>query len=207
MVESLLMVLAISLDSFAIGLAYGTKNIRLPKKSLLAINIVCTTFLAVSIFFGSTVKNVLHENTASIISLIILVILGSYYLLDSILESFLKKGKSRDKKIKFEFPSIQIIIDIAIDGTKADINKSGDIDLSESIYLAIALSLDALAVGFGSSLGSINIKEVLISFFFINILAITSGFHIGNKIISKAKINLSWISGLILIFLGLSNLF
>lgn len=206
MIESLLMVLAISLDSFVIGLAYGTKEIELPIKSLVAINMVCTTFLAIAIFLGSTVKRIIHVNTASVISFTLLLVLGLYYLLDSILESIIKKKSYRNKKIKFQFPSINIIIDIAIDGTRADINKSGDIDLKEAIYLAIALSLDALAVGFGSSLGNINYKEVLILFFLINIFAIISGLCIGRKIVSKTKVNLSWVSGLILIFLGISNL-
>lgn len=207
MIESLLMVLAISLDSFAIGLAYGTKDIELPAKSLVAINMVCTFFLGIAIFFGSTVKKILDIKTASVISFLILLTLGLYYFLDSVLESIIKKKKFKNKKFKLKFPSINIIINIAIDGTKADINSSGDIDLKEAIYLAIALSIDALAVGFGSSLGNINYKEVLVFFFLINIFTIILGLFLGRKIVSKVKINLSWLSGLILIFLGLSNLF
>ncbi len=207
MIESILMVLAISLDSFVIGIACGTKDIKLPKKVIIIINIICTAFLAVSIFLGNVVRKILPGKSASIISFFILLILGVYYIFDSLLNTLIEKRNMRNKKIEFEFFNINIIIDIVVDGTKADINKSGDIDFKESIYLALALSLDALGVGFGSSLGVVDCKQILITFFIFNMIAIFGGLYIGSKFISRIKLNISWISGLILIFLGLIKLF
>lgn len=205
MLESLFTVMAICLDSLAIGIAYGMKNIRIPKKSLLMLNIVCTFFLSVSMILGNVIKSILPEYSTSFISFIILFVLGIFFLMESFIGYMIRKNKNK-KKIEIKISNIKIIIDVIVDCTKADMNSSGDIDIKESIYLGTALSLDALGIGFGSAIGDIKFVETIIFSFVFNIFVILLGLYLGRKLISKYKLDFSWVSGLILIFLAISKL-
>ena len=73
----------------------------------------------------------------------------------------------------------------------------------ESFYLALALSLDSLAVGFGSSLCSINYLQTLILCFIIGVLAVSLGVLLGQKFSEKLHLELSWLSGVLLIVLAI----
>ncbi|WP_313756829.1 sporulation membrane protein YtaF [Tissierella sp.] len=204
--ENILLVLALSLDAFMASIAYGTNKIKMPFKSILIIDIVCATFLALSIFFGIQIRKVLPESIALILGATILILLGIYYLFESIFKSYLENKLKENEKVKIKLFDIWFVIDVYVDETKADFNLSKNLDSKEALYLATALSLDSLAVGFGSSLGNINYLQVIGLSLIIGMLSIWSGLFIGKKIVEKTKINLSWLSGIILIILGLLKL-
>lgn len=200
--ETLLLILALSLDAFVASVAYGSKKIKIPFLSIIIINFVCTFFLIISILGGSTIKRILPEKVTLIISFVILMLLGIYYLFESIVKVYLKKKSDSKKKVKLKLFDIWFIIDIYVDETKADFNHSKKLNSKEAIYLATALSLDSLAVGFGSSLGNINYINAIILSLVIGMLSIWAGLLIGGEIAIKSKINLSWLAGIILIILA-----
>lgn len=203
MLESLFIVVAICIDSLAIGIAYGMKKIKIPIKSLFLINFICTGILSIAMFLGNTLKNILPGRLPTIISFLILLFIGIYFLLEGIVNFFIQRNKN---KFEIKFSNIKIIIDVVVDCTKADINQSGDIDLMEAFYLGMALSLDSLGIGFGTAMGSINYMQIIVLSFILNIAIIFIGLKIGEKLVSKSKIGFSWISGLILIFLAFFKL-
>ena len=204
--ETILLVLTLSLDSFVASVAYGSNKIKIPFLSIIIINIVCSFFLGFSIFFGSQVKNILPENTTLIISFIILILLGIYYLCEGIFKAYLEKKSDINSKVKLKLFDIWFIVDIYVDETKADFNHSKNLDAKEAVYLATALSLDSLAVGFGSSLGNINYLNVILLSLIFGIFSIWSGLLIGKTILEKSKINLSWLAGIMLITLAVLKL-
>lgn len=204
--ENILLVLALSLDAFVASMAYGTNKIKIPFLSLVIINIVCSSFLASAMFFGSQIKKFLPESITLTLSFAILFLLGVYYLLESIIKSYLKKRFDTSEKVRIKLFDIWLIIDIYVDGTKADINESKILDSKEALYLAVALSLDSLAVGFGSSLGNIDYLQVIALSLVVGIISIWSGIFFGKKIVEKTNINLSWLSGIMLIILGILKL-
>ncbi|WP_315116443.1 sporulation membrane protein YtaF [uncultured Clostridium sp.] len=206
MLESILLVSALSLDAFVASIAYGTSKIKIPFSSVAIINIVCSCILGISLFFGSLVKKIVPGNITSIISFIILLLLGIYYLFESIVKTYLQKSSTSTRKLKLKFSDIQFIIDIYVDETKADSNNSKDLSAKEALYLAVALSLDSLAVGFGSSLGSINYIQVILLSLISGMVAVLSGLFLGKKFVEKSKINLSWLSGVLLIVLAVLRL-
>lgn len=202
--ESLLIVCAICLDSLSIGIAYGIKGIEIPKLSIFIINMISICFLFISMFCGNILRKVLPENISSFISFLLLLIIGVYFILEWFINFIAKNKDGRKKKIEIKFSNIKIIIDVKVNCMKADINSSGAIDPIEAIYLGIALSLDSLAVGFGSAIGNVKYLEVIILSFIFNILAIIGGIELGEKLNNiNPEINFSWLSGAILIFLGI----
>ena len=140
------------------------------------------------------------------ISFTILTFLGIYYLFESIVKSYLQKRSKIDRNVKFKLFNVWIIINIYIDETKADLDNSKNLSSKEALYLASALSLDSLAIGFGSSLGNINYIHVILLSLIFGMIAIWSGLFIGKNLAKKSKINLSWLAGIILIILAFLKL-
>lgn len=207
MIETLLLVLALSLDAFVASIAYGTSKIKIPLSSVTIMSIICSSFLAISLFLGSVVKNFIPDKVTSITSFVILLVLGVYYLFESLIKTYLRKQQDAKKKLQVNICNLCFVLDIYLDETKADINHSKNLNAKESMYLATALSLDSIAVGFAGSLGSINYIQVIICSLICGFVSIIFGAFLGRKIVEKSNLNLSWLSGLLLIILAFKNLF
>lgn len=208
MIQALLIAVAICIDSFAIGVTYGIKNIKIPKLSILVINLVTICSLGISILFGYWIKQFISEDVASIISFILLLSLGCFLMIEGYIRYLSRKKvleNTNDNNIaKIKLSKLGIIIDIGIDVTKADIDVSGDIDLKEAIYLGSILSIDSLCVGFGSAVGGINYLAFLGFVFFINMFSILYGLYLGNKVTSyKQDLKTSLLPGGILVFVSI----
>lgn len=202
MLASLLLVLSISIDSFVASIAYGSNKIKIPLKSALIIDIVSSLVLGLSLAFGSIIKDFIPENASVIFSFIILLGLGIYRLFEWIFKGYIIKQSNSNKPLTFKLFDFKFILEVYADETKADFDNSKILSPKESFYLSLALSLDSLAVGFGSSLIAINIIEVIVICLITGIIAISLGVFIGRKFAQKVKFDLSWLSGVLLIILA-----
>lgn len=202
MFASLLLVLSISLDSFVASIAYGTNKIKIPLKSALIINIVSALFLGFSLAIGSIIKDFIPGNLAVIFSFTILLGLGIYRLFECIFKGYILKRSSLQKPLTFKLFDFKFVMEVYADETKADFDNSKTLSPKESFYLSLALSLDSLAVGFGSSLISINLIEIIFFCLITGIISISLGVFIGRKFVEKVNFNLSWLSGVLLIVLA-----
>ncbi len=108
--------------------------------------------------------------------------------------------------MKLKLLNIWLVIDIYIDETRADFDNSKTINLKEALYLAIALSIDSIAIGFGTGIGNINYFTVILLSLMWNIIAYGGGLLLGRKFVEKTNINLSWLSGILLIILAFLKL-
>jgi len=173
--EILALAAAISVDAFAASFAYGGKRIKIPLLSVIIISVVCSLVLGIALFAGSVIRDFIPANATAIISFAILFILGFFKLFDTKTEL-----KNHDK------------------------DNSKIISVTEAVALAVALSLDGFAVGFGAALANVNIFAAVLSTFVIGALAVIGGCYLGNKI--AGKINVSWVSGILLIILAFNSL-
>lgn len=203
MLESLLLVSSLCIDSFVASIAYGTSKIRIPPLSAIIINLVCTSTLAFSLLIGSIIKKFLPGRLPIILGFILLMALGIYRLFEYILKSYISKKSKADTPLTFKIFDFNFVLQVYADEIKADFDKSKYLSSKESFYLALALSLDSIAVGFGSSLVAINYSEVLILCFIIGMLAVSIGIFLGHKFAEKLHFELSWLSGLLLIVLAI----
>ncbi|WP_032122373.1 sporulation membrane protein YtaF [Clostridium amazonitimonense] len=206
MVEALLLAASCSLDAFVASIAYGTNKVKIPFISIQIINLVCSSILAISLFFGSIVKKFLPGNISTIISFIALMLLGGRYIIQSIIKSYVEKNKNSDKSIKFKLYDLRFVLNIYVSESEEDSSSLKSVKSKEAFYLAVALSLDSLAVGFASALGSINYKQVVLFSLITDAVAVWAGLFLGRKFVEKTKLNLSWLSGLILIGLAFMKL-
>ena len=206
MLESLILVLALCIDTFVAGIAYGTDRIKIPLSSNIVITTVCSLFLALSLSLGSLLKEFMSPSFASILSFALLFSLGVLRLFESFFKSYIQNFSSTGAPLTFKLFDFKFVLEIYANETKADYDKSKTLTIKESVYLAVALSIDSIAVGFGSSLVSFNFFQILLLSFSIGILALFLGVNIGKKFIEKVNINLSWLSGAMLVCLAIIRL-
>ncbi|ATD55484.1 sporulation membrane protein YtaF [Clostridium chauvoei] len=203
MLETLLLVLSVSIDSFVASIAYGTDKIKIPFLSALIIDIICSSMLGISLLLGSLIKDYIPRNLAIGISFVILFGLGVYRLFESIFKTYIKSKSNSITPLTFKIFDFNFVLQVYADETKADFDKSKILTSKEAFYLAFALSLDSLAVGFGSSLITVSYIEAILLSLILGMTAILTGVYIGRKFIEKVDLNLSWLSGALLILLAL----
>ena len=195
-------VLAVSLDAFAISLAYGSSNIRIPFKSIVVINLVGTSMLAVSLYAGSFLGNFITH--PEYLAAGILFVLGSIKIFDCLIKRAIKKAQG-EKKITFSFLDINFILTIYGNPHLADADQSRHISPKEAVALAIALALDNMAVGVGAGLVANPLPAIGLNLI-IGTLAIVAGLGLGRKFIREG-IDISWVGGLVLISVAVLTLF
>lgn len=207
MLETLLLVLSVSIDSFLASISYGTSKIKIPFSSAFIVDIISSTMLGISLLVGSFLQNYISLSIAKIISFIILFLLGVYRLFEGLLKSYINNNSKELSPFKFKLFDFNFVLQVYADEIKADFDKSKILTPKESMYLAFALSLDSLAVGFGSSLLAINYIQVFIVAIFIGFIVICLGAYIGRKFVESTNLNLSWLSGLMLVILAFLRVF
>lgn len=208
-VESLFTAVALSIDAFAIGLSYGIKDIKFSKIMIFIISLVSVCVLAVSMLLGNILEKFLSNNLAAIISFLILLGLGCSFLIEGYVKQLADKKRrmNEDRLAHIKIPNWGIAVSILVDCDKEDIDIKENITYKEAIYLGLALSLDSLGVGFGSALGNVNLLQVICFSFLFTVLAISFGIFLGKKFqLYSQNIKTLWISGTILIVLGISKL-
>ena len=169
------------------------------------INIVCASLLAIALFFGSISRAVMPPAVAAWIGFSILFVLGVTKLFDSFIKRMIKSGKLFSK-IKFKLFSLNFILHVYAEPEQADIDASRILSPKEAVYLAVALSLDGLSVGFGAGLSGANPVLVVGLSLIFGFLAVIFGALLGRRFAEKFSLDLSWFSGALLIILAVLRL-
>ncbi len=200
MLDTLLLVTAVCLDSFIVSMAYGTNKIKVPKKSVCIIVFFNTFFLALSLYIAGFLQNFLSKEFCTFLSFMILLLIGITSLFQSRVKLYLSKHK--EGKWKFKMKEVSFVIDVYIDETKADRDCSKVLTCKEAIYLALALSLDSLASGLAYGMTVQYPERVIIISFIMGVMLVYIGLGIGKRLAKSFPYDLSWLSGAILIILA-----
>lgn len=197
---------ALSIDTFAASFAYGSNKIKIPLSSIQIISLICSAMLGLSLLAGAYVSRFIPGWLTNTICFSILFLLGMTKLLDSFTKSIIRKYNSVRKQIRFSMFNFRFVLSLYADPEAADQDHSKTISPAESASLAVALSLDGIAVGFGAALGNVNVLAVVLCSLVANALAALLGVYLGGKTVEKIPFNLSWVSGAILILMAFAKL-
>lgn len=207
MIFILLLVSAVSIDCFAASMSYGVNKIKISVPSFFIITTVCTSILTLSVLLSDFLKNFISPEIFNILGFYLLIIIGIICLLQNLIKSFMKKAAGHCKNLKFKLFNVRFILSIVADEVNADFDNSKTISASESLSLAIALSIDSLASGMASGLSSSQILPLIIISLIFHAAAVLLGFLAGKRLADKASLNVSWLSGVILLMLAFLKLF
>lgn len=136
----------------------------------------------------------------------LLFLLGVAKLCDSAIKTLIRRHKRMHRQVSFSVFSLKFILDVYADPEKADRDGSRVLSPAEAASLAVALSLDGLAVGFGAALMQVNVLIVMLFSLAVGMLAVRLGGKIGNRAAQKLSFDLSWFSGALLIVLAILKL-
>ncbi|ACB85461.1 sporulation membrane protein YtaF [Natranaerobius thermophilus] len=196
--------LAVSLDGLAAGFAYGLKNIKIPLSSLLLLSVTSAISIAISMFFGRIVADLISPGIAEIMGGVILVVLGFWFIIQNLAIT----SKAYHQEENDQADRKNIIENVMDDPIKADLDSSGVISLKEAIILGIALAMDAFSAGFAASL--MGFHSIITPFFvgLCKFIFVPMGVNFGFNLFSKVdRSKVAFLPGIILIMLGLLNFF
>ena len=205
MLLSILLVVATSLDAFGASFAYGAVRIKIKTGGAVVISLIGSAFLGLALGGASWISKWIPGSVAKWLSFVLLMGMGLESIFQNSIKGYLKKREKRRKKFKFTFANIGFILDIYLDETKADADQSKTLSVRESVYLGVVLSLDSIVSGLGCGLSGGSVIPVMGMAALAHLIAVMAGCKLGQKAADFMRFDLSWMSGLILILLGIAN--
>ena len=187
--SSFLLSVSSNIDNFALGIAYGAKNLKIGILSNLTIAIFSAIGAFLSMSLGEKLGRFLSADLANLLGFIALLSVGFWGLWDTF-------RLHKKEVINQKNPSVnQLDYTIFIEKPEtADLDNSHFIDVRESLTLALALTINNVAGGFGAGLSGLNIPVTTFLTFLFSLLAIKFGYFMGKKFTSR--ISAKW-SGII----------
>lgn len=202
LLESLVLVTALSIDAFVASFAYGTNKIKIPFLSVAVMDLISGSILLLFLLVGKIISPLLPAQLVKLFCFAILFALGVVKLFDSSLKALIRKNGRNAPELHFSFLQFRFILTVYADPDKADADQSSTLSPREAVSLGVALSLDSAAVGFGAGVMTLHIGWTVALALLVGACAVLLGSFLGNKVAEKSDLNLSWLSGLLLIVLA-----
>lgn len=213
-INSFVLALSSSIDSFGIGITYGIKGTKISGLAKIVLFVISFTISAISVWFGDILKNVFSEFTTKLLGNFILVAMGIFICFQAIGKDVSTPDndtssaliRDYDEKIySFFIAFLGITIKIIKNPTSSDLDSSNSIDSKEALFLGFALSLDCFCIGACGSVLGINsfLFPLFISVFQLVFLSL--GNLLGKRLHTFRYLpNNVWsvISGVLLILIG-----
>lgn len=197
-----ILVFALCLDTFVASAAYGTNQIRLSRGQIAVINGICSLCLGISLVFGAFLDSWISEKYTKEICFFSLLFLGCLKLADSSIRQYVRRHRAVHKNIRFAFSQLRFIIDIYGDPIEADANQNRCLSWKETIFFALAMSIDSLIAGTMAAFLKISIPLTVTAAFLVGELFTYLGLYLGFKISRRCPQDLSWIGGVLFITLA-----
>lgn len=200
-----LLVIAVSLDGFGVGISYGMRKIRVPIIALMIIMFCSGIVVLVSMTIGSMLGFFISPNMANIIGGAILISLGIFSLVNIIRsqvndEPTLEKDEKNDDRLH----GLKTVLATP---DKADLDKSGTISVGEAFLLGTALALDAFGAGIGAAIIGYSPTLTAVFIAFMSGIFLYYGMKLGIILSNYKKMkSMTFIPPAILIALGILNL-
>lgn len=198
-----------------------SKKIKIGSLSNLVISLVTGIGTYISISSGQTISSYLGNNLANLTGSSVIVTIGFWVIWDTRqkerkrnrkkLRSLITVGIEADKTTSDSIEQFYAEVSyesFIVEPEKADKDKSGYIDVKESIALALGLAINNLLSGVGAGISGFHATITSCFSFIFSLLAITGGYALGDRF--KIRTSRRWtgiLSGCLLIGLGIYEYF
>lgn len=198
-----ILAIAVSLDGFGAGFAYGINKITISITPRAIISFSSAFSIYLSLLAGTIIGKMLSPTFAERLGGLLLCFMGLYILFQGF------RGIINHKTMLEEFYEknfIQKIFILLKQPIEADFDKSGNISGIEVFFLGVALAMDAFGAGFGAALSG---SKPLLTASLVGIskfILLSAGMVLGRRLnqIPWQGI-LILIPGIIFLFIGLMN--
>lgn len=151
----ILLILAISLDSFGVGISYGLRRIKVSLVPLLTIMFCSGAMVFISMTIGLRMTSLISVEIIEIFGGSILISVGLISMCGKLISHPSKKqphAASHQYKKHSLIHKTKLIIKVLKKSAEADIDRNGEISFQEGWLLGIVLGIDAFGVGLGAAL-------------------------------------------------------
>lgn len=198
-----MLVSALCLDTFVACAAYGTNRIDISHRKIIAINGICSLSLGFSLLCGTALDNCIPEAFTKAICLVSLMSLGFLKLAGSTIRRYLCAHKTMHKNIGFCISHLHFVIDIYGDPMEADSDQNKVLSWKETLFFALAMSIDSLFAGAMAAFMKIPVLLTVFIAFLIGEILSYLGLFMGHKISRHFPKDLSWAGGILFIILAI----
>ncbi|OAT79404.1 sporulation membrane protein YtaF [Desulfotomaculum copahuensis] len=207
LLTSVIFALALSMDAFGTGVAYGVRQIKLPLTSLLIISMLSMAALSLSMLAGEGLTRLFSVAFAQRLGGIVLLLIGLRILIQCLRHRKKKEDTAGGAVMRIHLRSLGLVIQVLREPHRADLDSSGVISPREAVLLGLALAMDALAAGFAVPMLGLNpaLTALVVGLgqFTLANLGILAGKGLGYTALGR---QFSALPGCILIALGLFKL-
>jgi putative sporulation protein YtaF len=196
----ILLAISLSIDALGVGIVYGLRKIKIPLFPKLTICIFSIIYSGIALTLGKTLSNILPPHVSKLIGVTILSLMGIWIILQSLLKKEndglhnCNTGNKNDPLLKIVIKSLGITIQVIRNPEGMDMDKSGIIDIRESLLLGFALSVDAIGVGIGSALAGFHSMIIPPAVGLFQLVFLYTGLYLGKKVTLFEKANKKFIS-------------
>jgi putative sporulation protein YtaF len=198
---------AVSLDSFGVGFAYGTRRIKIPLISLLFIAACSGVSILIAMSVGSAFSMWLSPDVAELLGAIILIGLGCWAVYAAYRPKKERRPSVKQTKMDFTIRLFGFVIHILREPESADIDRSGTVTGKEALLLGLALSLDAFGAGIGAALMGLSPLGLATCTAILSALFVTLGMTFGYRTARLKWVQkMAFIPGCLLLIIGVMKL-
>lgn len=205
-VQTILLIIALSIDLFLACVACGTEKIKIEKKAALCISGICSGVLLLSLTAGAFFQGIIAEQYTDWICFAGLFLVGAFKLGEYLIRAYIRKNTFLCKRIKISFSQLNFILSIYNNPVVADRDHSESMSVSESVFFALAMSMDGLFGGLGAGFLDMNIGVTTVLNFAVGFLAVQAGSYAGRCAALRSDMDLSWIGGVLFLILAFGKI-
>lgn len=204
--QTVLLIVALSMDVFLASVACGAEQIRIEKKTALCIGAVCSGVLFFSLVCGKLIDGVVREKYAAYLCFAGLFLVGAYKLTEYGIRAYIRRHHFLCKQVKMKFSQLNFIISIYNNPAAADRDCSATMSVTEGICFALAMSVDGFFGGLGAAFLDISIAGTVCLNLVFSALAVLGGSTVGKYAADWCKRDYSWIGGALFVVLAFSKI-
>lgn len=204
--QTVLLIVALSMDVFLASVACGAEQIRIEKKTALCIGAVCSGVLFFSLVCGKLIDGVVREKYAAYLCFAGLFLVGAYKLTEYGIRAYIRRHHFLCKQVKMKFSQLNFIISIYNNPAAADRDCSATMSVTEGIFFALAMSVDGFFGGLGAAFLDISIAGTVCLNLVFSALAVLGGSAVGKYAADRCKRDYSWIGGVLFVVLAFSKI-
>lgn len=205
----ILLGIAVSIDGFFAGIAYGIKNIRVSLLALAMIGLVTLVCTTIAMRCSTFMLTYINPSISTFCGALLLIGIGSLsifqqYLLKPPMEPTVSNPKP---PTKITFSLGKLVISIMAKPECADIDCSHHLNKLEAFLLGLALGIDNMVAVFAVGLTTSLQLYTPLLMCLIQSSIVWSGIYLAKKVISAdIKHKITYAPGCVLIILGLIRL-
>ncbi|MCC8025483.1 MAG: manganese efflux pump [Clostridium sp.] len=206
MLGSLILVLALCTDAFVASLAYGANRVHVAWGKVLLLNGICSGCLALALGMGSIIQTLIPAELTRVVCFVSLFFLGFVKFLDYGIKAYINRRCRLRRDLSFSLSGLKVIVSIYADPMAADADGSQSLGWRETVFLALAMSIDSLAAGTMAAFLEIPTAATLILSLAVGVCMMYAGLWMGKKAAAKWNCDLSWVSGVLLMALAVMKI-